>query len=151
MLKCWLGARHLYHSFSSPFGYHLLLCSASFFFFVVVFVDCVNYGLKLRKIHRATRCSLLGIIWWMHHKELSVSDWTPGAGSTLSRGRFISAPELSRSVALSAPLKRCWTSKALIVHSIQECRWGTGRRMQTKPNKPNIGIPFSARLSHTIY
>ena len=64
----------------------------------------------------------------------------PGKGSTHSRGRSTSAPELSSSVALAPPSKGVGTSEELIVHisssvdSALSARGGACKQNQTKPD-----------------
>ena len=67
----------------------------------------------------------------------------PGKGSTHSRGRTTSAPELSSSVALAPPSNGVGTSEELMEHIRLQCRLGTfssGRRLQTKPNQGKLCI-----------
>ena len=66
-----------------------------------------------------------------------------GKGSTHSRGRSTSAPELSSSVALAPPSNGVGTSEELIEHIRLKCRLGTfssGRRLQTKPNQTKAPV-----------
>ena len=84
-------------------------------------------------------------IFFLRYHMMDTSQWAPfigsgpGKGSTHSRGRSTSAPELSSSVALAPPSNGVGTSEELIEHIRLKCRLGTfssGRRLQTKPNQP---------------